>query len=145
MTKSINGHSTELELRHETNDALRTLNEREEPATPVCAGANRKRMKSITCKTQWHIIVAWLWSLNGQWVATYECQSRETDFGFIGSSGEQRVRELARNAPGIPEDLRDKVEKKRDGKYEYFRYVPKNVQMCRRFDAGLPAQEVFAV
>jgi hypothetical protein len=35
------------------------------------------------------------------------------------------VRELARNAPGIPEELRDKVEKKREGKFEYFRYKTK--------------------
>jgi hypothetical protein len=52
----------------------------------------------------------------------------QTEFGFIGSSGEQRVRELARNAPCVPEKLHDKVEKRRGSesglnpKYEYFRY-----------------------
>jgi hypothetical protein len=81
-------------------------------------------------------------------------QSRQTDFGFIGSSGEQRVRELARNDTCIPEELRNKIEKKREGKFEYFRFRPKPsrtdyaahaAEMCRRFDAGLPASEVFAV
>jgi hypothetical protein len=64
------------------------------------------------CKTQWHIIVAHLWKLR-DWQPTHLLQSRETEFGFIGSSGEQRVRELARNAPGIPSELMGKVEKRR--------------------------------
>lgn len=76
---------------------------------------------TIVCKTQWHIIVAHLWQQK-DWIPTHLLQGRQTDFGFIRSSGEQRVRELARNDPTIPEELRDKVEKKRDGKYEYFRY-----------------------
>jgi len=96
------------------------------------------------CPTQWHIIVAYLWQQK-TWLPTHSLQGVRTDFGFIGSSGEQRVRELARNDECIPAALRDKVEKKRDGKYEYFRYVPRSVQMCRRFDAGLPAEQVFAV
>jgi hypothetical protein len=102
------------------------------------------------CKTQWHIIVAHLWRLK-EWQPTHLLQSRETDFGFIGSSGEQRVRELARNDTCIPHELVGKVEKKREGKYEYFRYRPQlsatqiAAERCRRFDAGLSAQEVFAV
>ena len=49
------------------------------------------------CRTQWHVIVAFLhYSMNSGWVPTYMLQSRETEFGFIGSSGEQRVTELAR-------------------------------------------------
>lgn len=101
-------------------------------------------MKTITCKTQWHMLVAFLWQQK-TWLPTHDLQGRQTDFGFIGSSGEQRVRELARNDACIPEELRDKVEKKREGKYEYFRFVPRHTQMCRRFDAGLPANEVFAI
>jgi hypothetical protein len=81
-------------------------------------------------------------------------QSRQTDFGFIGSSGEQRVRELARNDACVPEELRDKVEKKREGKYEVFHYRKAPVrtdyaahaaEIGRRFDARLPANEVFAI
>lgn len=101
------------------------------------------------CPTQWHIVVAYLWKLGG-YHPTHELQSVQTPFGFIGSSGEQRVRELARNAPCIPAELRDKVERRRGGeiglnpKYEYFRYVPRHALLCRRFDAGLPAEQVFA-
>lgn len=108
-------------------------------------------MKPIKCKTQWHIIVAYLWQQK-TWMPTHSLQSVRTDFGFIGSSGEQRVRELARNDDCIPEDLRDKIEKRRNGKYEEFRYVARSAQyarvateMCRRFDAGLSAEQVFAV
>lgn len=103
--------------------------------------------------------MAYLWSTR-KWHSTFELQSIETPFGFIGSSGEQRVRELARNAPCVPKKLRNKAERKRGGeiglnpKYEYFRYVSKpsraaydaaSAEMCRRFDAGLPAEEVFAL
>lgn len=110
-------------------------------------------MKTIICKTQWHIIVAHLWQQR-DWQPTHLLQSVQTPYGFIGSSGEQRVRELARNDACIPEELRDKIEKKREGKYEVFRYrkVPSRTdyaahaaEMCRRFDAGLPADQVFAV
>ena len=78
---------------------------------------------------------------------THLLQSIDTDFGFIGSSGEQRVRELAANSPKVMErhpELKDAVEKKREGKYEYFRFVPRSQRLCRRFDAGLPAEQVFA-
>jgi hypothetical protein len=36
------------------------------------------------------------------------------------SFGEQRVTEFARNVPGIPPELIGKIEKKREGKYEFF-------------------------
>ena len=60
--------------------------------------SNNKAMRTkADCRTQWHVIVAFLhYSMNSGWVPTYMLQSRETEFGFIGSSGEQRVRELAR-------------------------------------------------
>jgi hypothetical protein len=113
---------------------------------------NHEQIKQ-KCKTQWHIVVAELFRTK-EWTPTHLLQSRQTDFGFIGSSGEQRVRELARNDTCIPEELRNKIEKKREGKFEYFRFRPKPsrtdyaahaAEMCRRFDAGLPASEVFAV
>ena len=99
------------------------------------------------------IIVAHLWS-TGNWHATHELQGVQTPYGFIGSAGHARVRELARN--DCPEKLLDKVERKRgseiglDPKYEYFRYRQQRSPMqaaaerCRRFDAGLPAEQVFA-
>jgi hypothetical protein len=79
------------------------------------------------CKTQPEIIVAFLWS-ERRWVPTYELQNNRTKYGFIGSAGHARVRELARNAPSVPEHLLNKVERARGSrigmnpKYEYFRY-----------------------
>lgn len=61
------------------------------------------------CRTRWHVIVAHLWKVR-DWQPTHMLQSREAEFGFIGSSGEQHVRKLARNAPSIPLELRNKVE-----------------------------------
>jgi hypothetical protein len=84
-------------------------------------------------------------------VPTFALQSRETEFGFIGSSGEQRVRELARNDACIPKELIGKIEKKREGKYEFFRYRPqlsdkqRAGRMVALFDAGAPAEQIFAV
>lgn len=81
----------------------------------------------IKCRTQWHIIVAHLWQ-QCTWLPTHKLQQTQTEFGYIKPSGEQRVRELARNAPDIPRVLRDKIEKKRGGeigldpRYEYFRF-----------------------
>lgn len=80
-----------------------------------------------TCKTQPEIIVAFLWSEH-RWVPTYELQNNRTKFGFIGSAGHARARELARNDARIPDYLRDKVQRARGSaigmnpKYEYFRY-----------------------
>lgn len=81
-------------------------------------------MTPRTCKTQWHIIVAYLWQQK-DWLPTHSLQSTRIDFAFIGSSGEQRVRELARNDNCIPDELRYKTETKRgseiglDPPYEY--------------------------
>lgn len=102
-----------------------------------------------TYTTQMERIVAFLHT-EKHWLPTFELQSRDTKFGFIGSSGEQRVRELARNASCVPEKLRDKVERRRGGeiglnpKYEYFRYRSYSAIKCARFEAGLPAEQVFA-
>ena len=77
------------------------------------------------------------------WQPTHFLQSRETEFGFIGSSGEQRVRELARNDTAIPKELVGKVEKKREGKYEYFRYraqltpIQAAAERCRTVRRGI--------
>jgi len=104
-------------------------------------------MKPIECKTQMEIIVAHLWS-TGKWCATHDLQGVQTPYGFIGSAGHTRVRELARNE--CPEKLRDKVERRRGSeiglnpKYEYFRYRSYAAIKCARFEAGLPAEQVFA-
>lgn len=114
-----------------------------------------------TRETQWHILVRYLHQQR-VFLPTHKLQSIDTDFGFIGSSGEQRVRELARNDPKVitlhPE-LKDRVERQRgaaiglDARYEFFRWKPgvsrsdmlkAAAERVRRFDANLPASEVFA-
>lgn len=106
-----------------------------------------------TCKTQQDIIVAFLWYA-GDWLPTHELMSRETPFGFIGSAGHVRVRELARSE--CAERLKGKVERARggeigrDARYEYFRFRPKltpvevAAERVRRFDAGLGVEEILA-
>lgn len=111
------------------------------------------------CKTQWHVVVAYLHQQKS-WLPTHLLQGRDTDFGFIGSSGEQRVRELARNDPkviSLHPELSSKVERKRgaeiglDPRYEFFRYAPQlsDRQRAARkvalFEAGAPAEQIFAV
>ena len=103
------------------------------------------------CPTNWHRIVAYLHQQRPNYIPTHKLQSIDTDFGWIGSSGEQRVRELARNDIRVPKELIGKVEKKREGKYEYFRYRPQLIdrqragRMVALFDAGAPAEQIFAV
>ena len=53
---------------------------------------------------------------------------------------------------GPPPELKDKVEKRGlNSKFEYFRFLTtaerrrkRAAEMCRRFDAGLPAEQIFA-
>jgi hypothetical protein len=79
------------------------------------------------CKTQPDIIVAYLWHHLG-WVPTHQLHGVDTPFGFIGSAGAVRVRELARG--DCAQHLKGKVDRARggeiglDARYEYFRYRP---------------------
>lgn len=76
-------------------------------------------------KTQQEIIVAYLWEAE-RWFPTHELMGVHTPYGFIGSAGHVRARELARN--DCQEKLKNKVQRARGGviglepKYEYFRY-----------------------
>jgi hypothetical protein len=113
---------------------------------------DRTRLK---CRTQPEILLAYLWYV-GDWVPTHDLQGHETLFGFIGSAGAVRARELARNAPEIPEALHNKVERVRGaaiGRHppqeEFFRYKPQpkrltraellaaNAENVRAFDAAV--------
>jgi len=82
----------------------------------------------ISCTTQQDIIVAHLWAVE-DWVPTMHLQGADTPFGFIGSAGAVRARELARGE--CPEKLKGKIERSRggeiglDARYEYFRFIPK--------------------
>lgn len=85
-----------------------------------------------------------LWHQRG-WIPTYQLQSVHTPFGFIGSAGHARVRELVRNA--CPEKLKDKVERARGGeigldpKYEYFRYKTTRQGPAALFEHGKLTRE----
>lgn len=87
----------------------------------------------VVCNTQHEIIVAYLWQQR-DWLPTHSLMGVKTAFGFIGSAGHVRARELARNDDAVPDKLRNKVERKRGGeiglnpKFEYFRYRHKTAQ-----------------
>lgn len=97
----------------------------------------------ITCTTQAAIIVAYLWYVE-DWVPTHQLQGVETPFGFIGSAGAVRARELSRN--DCSEKLKGRVERARggaiglDARYEYFRWKPQAVKLSRT-DAERIGQE----
>jgi hypothetical protein len=61
-----------------------------------------------------------------RWVPTHELQNASTPFGFIGSAGHTRARELARNE--CPHKLKNKVDRAEgrdiglDPRFTYFRY-----------------------
>lgn len=56
------------------------------------------------------------------WLPTYELMQRATKYGWIGSEGGRRLRELF--ALGL-------VEKKREGKYEYYKLKLKEPYQTR--------------
>ena len=88
------------------------------------------------------------------WLPEHDLQGVKTPFGLIGSAGDARLRELARNARVIPERFHHKVEKKRGGeigldpRFKYFRYRPQakaisreeavriGQENCRMFEAA---------
>ena len=72
---------------------------------------DRRRFKGPV-KTQAEILVAHLWQ-HGDWLPTHALQNCETPYGFIGSAGHVRARELARN--DCAEKLQNKVERARGG------------------------------
>jgi hypothetical protein len=88
---------------------------------------NRIAAMRVKCRTDSERIVAYLWYV-GDWQPTHALRSVETPFGWIGSAGDVRVRELARN--DCVDKLKYKVESKPgkalglDPRFEYFRYWP---------------------
>ena len=81
----------------------------------------------LKCTTDGERIVAYLWYL-GDWTPTHALMAVESPFGWIGSAGHVRARELARGE--CAERLKGKVERARGGeigldpRFEYFRYAP---------------------
>jgi len=52
----------------------------------------------------------------GDWIEGYKLSKVETNFGYLGSSAERRLRELAE---------RGEIERKQEGKYVYYRKIKK--------------------
>lgn len=67
--------------------------------------------------TQKEIITEYLKSLNGEWVKEYNLRAVHTPYGWIGSSGDRRCRELAEE--GI-------IERRISGKYAEMRIKPRD-------------------
>jgi hypothetical protein len=61
-----------------------------------------------TARTKHEIILAWLWEQE-RWRAAHEIIKLDTPYGFVGSAGDVRARELARN--DCPKKLKGKVER----------------------------------
>lgn len=80
------------------------------------------------CRTKHHIVLAYLWERE-TWVAAHELDKLDLPYGYLGNSGEVRARELARN--DCPEELKNKVERKRGGeigldpRFAYYRFKQK--------------------
>jgi hypothetical protein len=100
------------------------------------------------CKTDAERILAFLWSVRATWIPEHELQGRETPFGFIGSAGHTRARELARD--DCADRLKGKIERARGGeigldrRFVYFRYRARReltpAERCRLFDAGATSE-----
>jgi len=70
------------------------------------------------------------------WVPAHELQKRSTPYGYVGSAGDVRARELARNE--CPEKLKGKVEREErkniglEPRFAYYRFkraAPKQLSM----------------
>src|SRR5438105_13694910 len=94
-----------------------------------------------TATTNHEILVAYLWE-RADWVPTHELVKLSRPYGFVGSAGDVRARELARNA--CAPHLQNKVDREEgrklglDSRYEYFRYKRQrrfnNAALLRWFD-----------
>lgn len=83
--------------------------------------------------TQKEIILKYLEHLHlgdreGGWVYEYRLRSIHTPFGWLGSQGDRRCRELAQEG---------KLERKKDGKYAMYRYARKELVMPSARTRGL--------
>jgi hypothetical protein len=87
-----------------------------------------------TCTTKHEIIVAYLWE-EERWVAAHELIKLDMPYGFVGSAGDVRARELARN--DCPGKLKGKVERVEgrdiglDRRFTYFRYKAQSPSLAR--------------
>lgn len=56
-----------------------------------------------------------------EWVASYQLSKLQTKWGWIGSSGERRARELAEAGDHLVRGMVYAIEKEQRGKYVYYR------------------------
>lgn len=59
--------------------------------------------------------------MHGTWVKSYELGKRDTEFGWIGSAGERRARELAEAGYYDSATYRYSIERRHIGKYAEYR------------------------
>jgi DNA-binding transcriptional ArsR family regulator len=78
--------------------------------------------------TQRNLILTYLRSKTPAWVPSYDLEKARTEWGWLGTSGGRRARELAE--AGL-------VERKIDGKYSYYRALPhKRIEVITDQETG---------
>jgi hypothetical protein len=87
-------------------------------------------------RTQSEILVMFLADQRGTWVPAHALQKLETPYGYVGSAGDVRARELARGE--CADQLKGKVERAEgrdiglDPRFAYYRFkqaAPKQLQL----------------
>ncbi len=77
-------------------------------------------------RTQHEMLIMFLADQRGTWVPAHELSKLSTPYGYVGSAGDVRARELARNE--CPDKLKGKVERAEgrdmglDPRFAYYRY-----------------------
>jgi len=71
--------------------------------------------------TQKDVIIRWL-SIQDDWIPSFKLRGISTPFGFIGSQGDRRCRELFEAG---------KIQRKLIGKYVYYKVEPKPMRIYK--------------
>lgn len=71
--------------------------------------------------TQEEIVVRYLAARPGEWVSSYDLMKKETAWGWLGSQGDRRARELALKGVYELEGTTHYIERKHEGKYAEYR------------------------
>lgn len=72
-------------------------------------------------RTQTEIIVRFLAARPGEWTPSYQLSKQQTDWGYIGSSGERRARELAEAGTYELDRVIYFIERCQNGKFAEYR------------------------
>lgn len=76
-------------------------------------------------RTLYDIIVLHLADQAGQWVMGFELEKVNTKYGWIGSSGQRRCRELVEQMTHKVSGIEYSIESRRQGKYVRYRVAGK--------------------